>query len=199
MIKPTEALVIAAVVRNWYPPRQWAVCPNVSWGLNLNHETDIYAVSKSNVVHEVEVKLTKADFNKDMKKQRYRLATPATTAGVDCFWYAVPVALAEHVLANTPVGVGVYAVHDNYKVDRLRCSSRPRGRKRDRDLRVKVWRLAALRYWSLQQSQAAKAANVCERWQHWQGLGCGPVRIIAKLIEEGFSTQSIIEASQHEY
>ena len=140
--------ITAAVVRTWFPPRRWAVCPNSSWGLNLPWESDVIAVSSSNVVHEVEVKISVSDFRRELKKERWRMWPIDKVPQIDCYWFAVPLAIAETVMAEAPAAAGVFVVLPSGKVERRRCSARPRGRKRERDLRTKVWRLAALRYWS---------------------------------------------------
>lgn len=47
--------ITLAVVMQLFPPRRYAVCPNVSWGA-LPWEADVVAVSQAGIVHEVEVK-----------------------------------------------------------------------------------------------------------------------------------------------
>lgn len=62
--------ITAAVVHQIFPPRRWAVCPNVSWGM-LPWEADILALSKNNVIHEVEVKVTASDLKRDLLKDKF--------------------------------------------------------------------------------------------------------------------------------
>jgi hypothetical protein len=158
MWKPNEANVGIAVVRRWYAPRLFAVVNNASWGLQLS-EADIYAVSKTGVTHEVEVKVSAGDLRADARKQRWKNKPIEWQSNF--YWLAVPAELA--VLAAERAaqidGCGVYVVHaPDDAVDwrnmlygqcvRMIAARRHECSRADgRDLRNKVWRLAALRYW----------------------------------------------------
>jgi hypothetical protein len=156
--------IIVAVVRVCFPPRRWAVCQNVSWSL-LPYEADVIAVSKAGKVHEVEVKLTKADLKRDEKKQRWRMPPY-----IDCYWIAVPEEIKDVAVERAnEIGAGVITVGrrgDCNKVKEpqrwLKQDAKPmlpphapwKGSEgsvvRHRgELRNQVWRLAALRYWDI--------------------------------------------------
>ena len=86
--------IITAVVRQLFPPRRYAVCPNVSWGL-LDWEADIMAVSAAGVINEIEVKISAADLARDHKKMKWNhfnspLHPRCIKRLVHRFWYAVP-------------------------------------------------------------------------------------------------------------
>jgi hypothetical protein len=157
----TEHALAIAVVRRWYPPRRWAVVLNAYDGISLPYEADIFACSKGGRTHEVEVKVSLADLKRDAQKRKWR-AYGGSWA--DAFWYAVPVALepaaTERAIA---VGAGLYVVEvvstERGKRKRIRRPMCPRprkrveqpyveGRLRRRDLRTRIWRLTALRYWN---------------------------------------------------
>ena len=53
--------ITVAVVRDLFPPRRYAVCKNVSWGM-FSWEADIIAISPAGIINEVEVKVDIYDF-----------------------------------------------------------------------------------------------------------------------------------------
>jgi hypothetical protein len=137
----------------------------VSWSL-LPYEADIIAVSKGGKVHEIEIKISKADLAADAKKQRWRMPPY-----VDCYWLAVPQELKDAAIERAgEIGAGVFSASKRgdvllaYKIKEPR-----RWLKRDAKpllqawqggnnlsierhrgyLRNQVWRLAALRYWDI--------------------------------------------------
>ncbi len=40
------------------------ICPNISWGIGINHECDLFIVDKNNFVTEIEIKVSKSDLKK---------------------------------------------------------------------------------------------------------------------------------------
>ena len=153
----TAQRISAAVVQQLFPPRVWAVCPNVSWGL-LNYEADILAIGKTGCIHEIEVKISKADLLKDARKWKWRSTYAPATDQVDAYWLAVPPQLEElAVVRAREIGGGVIVV--DFQADstgwvrkvlvpqRKRRVQTDRERRGERDIRNKVWRLAALQYW----------------------------------------------------
>lgn len=149
-----EASLGIAVVRRWYEPRLWAVVNNASWGLQLS-EADVYAVSKAGVTHEVEVKISAADLRADARKSRWREQPIKWQSNF--YWLCVPPELSVLAMERAAlIGAGVYVVHGPDADSTLkygncvRALKAPRheyAHRRDRDLRNRVWRLAALRYW----------------------------------------------------
>jgi hypothetical protein len=112
--------ITAAVVHQLFPPRKWAVCPNVSWGL-LPWEADILALSANDVIHEVEVKVTLSDLKRDLLKDKWGRRAPGdppfqgnlnprwdARLHIHRFWYAVPEGLREAAeTAAEAIGGGV--------------------------------------------------------------------------------------------
>jgi hypothetical protein len=154
----TVAEIMVAVVRSHFPPRTWAVCPNVNW--MLPWEADIYAVSKKGMKHEVEIKVTKADLKNDAKKWKWspRNTIQPVAAFLDCFWYAVPAFMeAEGRAAAQARRAGLFVIErraDGFiEAREVMAAPRLRPLTRDveklRDRRNVVWRLCSLRYWNL--------------------------------------------------
>lgn len=82
-------------------------------------ESDYLAYTHSGYWHEVEIKVTMADFHNDRKKkpEKFRILDDNgswrgrhTTDCPNYFSYAVPSSMAEKVLAETPSYIGVYSV-----------------------------------------------------------------------------------------
>lgn len=150
-----ERYLIAAAVRRWHPPRLWAVCDNVSWGFDLNHEADAICISKSGIVHELEAKSSASDLKRDLRKRKWK-EMDLPPRQIDFFWYVVPESLADAATAQArPRGLGVVVVHKPDKgyvfgdCNRVVAAKpmRPRHSDRKRDNRTRLWRLATLRYW----------------------------------------------------
>lgn len=155
--------IAAAVVRKYFPPRRYAVCQNVSWAL-IPYEADIIAVTEAGTVHEVEIKISKADLLADAKKPRWRMR-PC----VDFYWLAVPQDLRDAAVERaTEIGAGVFSVFpygDAFLADKIKLSQRwitkdeaplttPYHHREyvkewRRSLQSQVWRLAAMRYWDI--------------------------------------------------
>jgi hypothetical protein len=89
----TEASIAKAVVRWLYPVRRFVSVPNVWWGLGLSHEADLFCVTPSRYVHEIEIKISKADLFNDIKKPKH--LNP--DARISYFYYAVPKELVEFI------------------------------------------------------------------------------------------------------
>ena len=164
--QPTdERTIIREVVRAFYPPRRWAVCPNVSWGC-LSWEADILAVTPAGTVHEVEVKISKADLLRDLNKTKWGYkwqglvhadgevnANAPIRLYVDEYWIAAPREIMDVAISHAQkLGAGLYVFSDD-----TGCVSSPfacRWKRREKTTREKyqitpesIHRLAALRYW----------------------------------------------------
>ena len=59
---------IELAVAEFFNPRQHLILPNIWWGMGLNHECDLFIVSKNNYASEIEIKVNKYDLKKDQKK-----------------------------------------------------------------------------------------------------------------------------------
>jgi hypothetical protein len=124
------------VVLSLFPPRRWAVCPNVSWGL-LPWEADILAISNTaNRIHEIEVKVTASDLKRDLYKtkwgigkdvmglpswnSKYYSATYDARKHVHHFWYAVSEDLKSHAMVQAEkIGCGVIVCYWDEKSNSL--------------------------------------------------------------------------------
>lgn len=89
-------------VASHFNPRQFSLCPNISWGFRAigNREADLLVVSQSRWCYEIEIKISQADIKADLRK-RHTHSGPVIRKA----WFAVPSALAED--PNIPSYCGV--------------------------------------------------------------------------------------------
>lgn len=158
-----SAEIVKAVVQSYFDPRVWAVCPNVSWGAGLGWEADIYAVGVTGVVHEIEVKVSKHDLERDRQKRKWAMTTHLLNHGahVDCFWLAVPETLKDWAMTRAKeLKCGLFVCREVPArlnpgptiviADRVLKPKRVRKVKMRENVEAKkqqIHRLCALRYW----------------------------------------------------
>jgi hypothetical protein len=146
--------IAGAVVHGLFPPRRWAVCPNVSWGM-LRWEADVLAVSEAGIIHEVEIKTDKADLLRDADKQKWQYIHAGTPQNrIHRFWYAVPEALIGEADARADaIGSGVISCrrlrNGMIEAVKLRDAKHwPGPAKTDaEEMRRQINRLCSLRFW----------------------------------------------------
>lgn len=148
--------IATAVVRFHFPPRIWAVCPNVSWGL-LPWEADLVAIGKTGRVHEIEIKISAADLRADIRKQKWK--NGGLEGYVHAYWLAVPdklEALARERCEQIGAGLIVCRMEGDRvlfcsksmePVKKFRQELKPGMMPEPKARRTALWRLAALRYW----------------------------------------------------
>ena len=133
----------------FYTRRQFAVVPNVSWGL-LPWEADILVCSMSGYLTEIEVKVTMADWKADFVKEKHRLGFhPAAKSMIKRFYYAAPAPLAARfVELSLPINAGVISVAD----ERIRvlkdARDNPGHRKITTEEKLQLARLGSMKLWN---------------------------------------------------
>ena len=93
-----------AILNNLFDFRKYVVVPNVSWGF-LNHEADLLAMTKAGVLHEIEIKISKADLKRDFVKGHNHKSKL-----IKFLWYAGPESLKEAFLEYVPEQCGIILV-----------------------------------------------------------------------------------------
>jgi len=122
------------------------IVPNISYGLNI-HECDMFIVSKSNYVTEVEIKISKADLKKDKTKSHGH-----EDERIKYFYYAIPEKIipVEFALANIPDRAGLIVVNARGLCTTKREATVRKGAKKLTDAEVyQVMRLGCMRQWTL--------------------------------------------------
>jgi hypothetical protein len=88
-MKVTEALLQAVVMRWCMGEKHHEyVIPNSNTFINYSSEADLISVTRAGLIHEFEMKISKADYNRDGKKRKWLwnyLGTPRYSPNY--FWY----------------------------------------------------------------------------------------------------------------
>lgn len=136
---------IESIISYYFKPRINIIVPNVSWGLNFNHELDMLIITKSRQAYEVEIKVSKGDLIKDKLKwhghKNYRLRK---------IYFAIPEKLVPHI-EHIPEHAGILVCNDkNYSVKVLREAKINSSAVNitDKEL-IKLGHLSAMRIWNL--------------------------------------------------
>lgn len=139
-----------AIACNYSSPfyyRKCVVVPNVYWGMNINHECDILAVTKSRCAHEIEIKISRADMKRDLEKKHNHY-----DARIRCLWYAGPKELEATFLEFCPKDAGIILITEanNKKIVTITRKATPK-RNANKFTEAEIAKLCALglmRYWS---------------------------------------------------
>lgn len=133
-------------------PRQNIVVPNVSWGVGIPYECDLVKLTLSNYATEVEIKTSKADYNRDRKKRHFH-----DSRLFKYFYYAVPIDIADYVEQNLPSGTGLLVGQyysdssDIYIVERVKAKTRNNYIKWTDEKRLHLLHLGTMRIGVLKQ------------------------------------------------
>ena len=84
----------------------WILQPKKEDRLFIRHECDLLYITKSNRVHEVEIKISKADFKAEEKKEHNHDKHNC----IDTFSYAVPESLVSYIKDKIPTECGIWSV-----------------------------------------------------------------------------------------
>ncbi len=128
------------------------IVPNVGWGMNM-HECDLLVVSKAGYLTEIEIKITRADLRRDLKK-RHLHKSPR----IKRLFFALPDYLesCQHmvperagiILVSAADRASTYPYSCGCRRIRAAVTNKAAGKITDYD-RYKIARLGALRIWDL--------------------------------------------------
>lgn len=126
--------------------RRYLVVPNVWWGMKFNHECDLLCVTKSNVAHEIEIKISVADLKNDLMKKHGHKSNK-----IKYLWFAMPEKIYDKGKENIPEQVGVIIIKEpeNRKPFAL-VLKKPiatKARNLNQDEIIKLGHLGTMRYW----------------------------------------------------
>lgn len=145
-----NCLDIEIAIAGRFSPRQNVIVPNLSWGLGLRHEIDVAVVSpKSRYLREIEIKTSKSDLVRDKEKRHGHRSNLVRE-----LFFAVPEALREVALTETPPHSGVMVVSEDEFGDRW--TTLIRAAKVNKEAKplsepqmCHLYHLAAMRIWTL--------------------------------------------------
>lgn len=153
-------IMLALIKQDCFNVRRNIVVPNISFGF-LDHEADLFLVSKSGYATEVEIKRSLSDLKADFKKSK-----PFICDKVYRFYYCVPDSLVNHCrdlcIENKRPISGIISYNESGSIsfhNRTICDSDkqwPRysgGRKLFIEEQLQIARLGTIRFWNLMNKQ----------------------------------------------
>lgn len=125
--------------------RKYLVVPNVYWGMGLNHECDLLAMSPSGYLYEIEIKVSKHDIKRDLEKRHGHY-----DSRIKGLWFAGPEDLHDDLMELVPDRAGVVVVRPTKSGPKI-CR-KPKLNMRAPAMSMKdmyrLARLGTIRYWS---------------------------------------------------
>lgn len=132
---------------------KYIVVPNISHGM-FAYEIDLLALSGSGWAHEIEIKTSKSDLIADKKK---RHGHHDKKNRIRCLWFAGPEKLEQDFFDHAPERAGIIIVTPHgYCLTRRKPKIQTNSRKFTDEERIKLMRLAYMRFWG---KQAKRALN----------------------------------------
>jgi len=87
------------------------VMPNIFF---YDWEADAFGVTRSSLVHEIEVKTSKGDFVADFRNKKGKHYNTKYGRGANYFWFAVPHEMLDYALERIPEYAGLLSYKYNY-------------------------------------------------------------------------------------
>jgi hypothetical protein len=134
---------IEIVVARYFDPRRNTVVPNVWWGMGLDHECDLFVMTKAGYAYEVEIKTSKADLKADQLKRHGH-----KTKMIRKLYFAIPKKL-EGCIDLIPERAGVLVVSAGGFIEKVREAIDFPGNPLSPQQQLKLARLGCMRIWTL--------------------------------------------------
>jgi hypothetical protein len=148
---------IESAVATYFNPRRCTIVPNVWWGLDLNHECDLFVMNQTGHAYEVEIKTSRADIKADQKKRHSH-----SSKFIRRLYFAIPEKL-ESSVDLIPEQAGVLIVGPSGTVRKLREARLDKeARALPLEKQLKLAQLGTMRIWSLKRSlvELARMKNI---------------------------------------
>ena len=135
---------IEIAVARYFDTRINMIIPNVFWGLDLQHECDLFILTKTGWAYEVEIKVSKYDLKADVKKRHGH-----NSKLLRKLYFAIPEKLEPEIHLITE-RAGVLIVDAGGRVKKAReATINEVAVKIPENKVLKLGRLAAMRIWNL--------------------------------------------------
>ncbi len=148
---------IESAVARFFDPRRNTIVPNVWWGMGLNHECDLFVLTKTGFAYEVEIKTSRADLKADLFKRHGH-----DSVQIRKLYFAIPEKL-EFCIDLIPEKAGVLVVYPGgavkkYREATLNKLAHPLTEARQ----LKLAQLGTMRIWSLKSTiqQLCRMKNI---------------------------------------
>ncbi len=148
---------IESVIARYFDSRRCVIVSNVWWGLGLNHECDLFVLTKSCWAYEVEIKISKSDLKADLKKKFGHVSSL-----IRKLYFAIPGKL-EPCIDLIPARAGILVVGSKGDIFKLReAEVNPHARKLTETESLKLAHLGTMRIWKLKAAfiRLAKMKNI---------------------------------------
>ena len=144
-------LEIEIAVADYFGIRQNLIIPNVSWALGL-HECDLLVITKSGYAYEIEVKVSKADLMRDLKKRHSHQSSK-----IKKLYFAIPKSLdTDKIKSYIPETAGVLVLQENGSIWKIKeAVNRKTALKITDSERVHIYHLCAMRLWTMKRRALA--------------------------------------------
>lgn len=146
--KGISAVEIEVALAEFLDYRKNIIVPRVERGAGL-HECDLLMLRPTGYATEFEIKISKGDLMKDLKKDHHKEINPK----IKEFFYALPMNLVSTALSVLPKSVGVIGVirkgGGELECKEIRPSEHNKAVKWETDEAYQLMRLAQMRTWKL--------------------------------------------------
>lgn len=150
-MKKLNTQEVEYAVANHMNPRMNIIVPNIYWGMGLSYEADLWCMSPSGYITEIEIKISKQDIKAEQKKSIYAHKSKY----VKRFYYAIPEYLAE--CEYLPVNCGLITVTTYLKCKIIRSARINKDAKKlTEEKKLKFLHLGCMRIWGLKESLIRK-------------------------------------------
>ncbi len=143
-----KTLDIECALASFFDPRRNLIVPNVWWGMGLNHECDLMVMTRSGYVYEIEIKTSRADLVRDLKKPHGH-----GDDRIRKLYFCIPESLFEECRDLIPEQAGIIVFHERGDspcyCHKKREAKTNRIQPLDAEAREKLYQLAAMRVWTL--------------------------------------------------
>ena len=159
-MKSTDIEIAVSALINF---RVNVIVPNVSWGLGLNHECDVLVLDSKNRFTEIEIKISKSDLMRDLKKihghrSKYisRLAFAVPFELVETCEKVLDKSVGIIVVKAISKGVGTYYEATWYR----QCRHNKFSEKVPEKMIRKFFELGCMRIWTLKRHLKQKQKQI---------------------------------------
>jgi len=148
---------IESAIARYFDPRRNVIVPNVWWGLELNHECDLFVLNQAGYAYEVEIKTSRSDIKADLKKRSHH-----ESKKIRRLYFAIPAKLKDSIdLIPEQAGVLIVGISGNVLKLREATLNKTARALTDKE-KAKLGHLGTMRIWKLRKAlqDLAKQKNI---------------------------------------
>ena len=147
---------IEIAIARYFNTRINIIVPNIFWGLDIQHECDLFILTKTGYCYEVEIKISISDLKADLKKRHGH-----KSKSLRRLYFALPEKLFPICIEFIPDHAGILSVHQNGGVYKIREAKLNNDAiKLNTDKQIKLGLLASMRMWNLKSKILKQGVNI---------------------------------------